>query len=290
MCPQWSVLCCCFYLRLCVPISCASQAPCWSAVTIMMKPVWLSLLWEEIHLSSGGKVFHDKPCCHVIIKLGSVYWLLIAIFSVSGSQEPVTKQFCFYLSRFWWVSCLFQNIYFHRASESYSASLFCIPMLICLSRWALACHLVLFFPLYLLSSKSVLEFCSQGLVWLFLAEDMSCKKNRNTSAGTLQVSPLTCQTKAEVLLKNLNQRNILLGEVEHSEIGCVMCHLKLLVSLIMPVYIHLCLYIYLWFCLCVNLCSYCECLSVFLEIAVGCSGNCFKCDLIALCTYVYINI
>lgn len=112
----------------------------------MMKPVWLSLLWEEIHLSSGGKVFHDKPCCHVIIKLGSVYWLFIAIFSVSGSQEPVTKQFCFYLSRFWWVSCLFQNIYFHRASESYSASLFCIPMLICLSRWALACHLVLFFP------------------------------------------------------------------------------------------------------------------------------------------------
>lgn len=119
---------------------------------------------------------------------------------------------------------------------------------------------------------------------------MSCKKNRNTYAGTMQVSPLTCQTRAEVLLKNLNQRDILLGEVESSETGCVMCHLKLLVSLLMPVYIHLCLYVYLWLYLCLNLCICCERLSVFLEMGVGCSGNCFKCDLIALCTYVYINI
>lgn len=135
-----------------------------------------------------------------------------------------------------------------------------------------SCH---FFS-YLLSSKSVFEFCSQGLVWFFLTEDMSCKKNRNTYAGTMLVSPLTCQTRAEVLLENLNQRNILLGEVEHSEIWCVMCHLKPLVSLLMPAYIHLCLYIYLWFYLCWNLCIYCERLSVFLRIAVGCSGKLFQ--------------
>lgn len=39
------------------------------------------------------KVFQAKPWCHVVIKLVTVYWLIMAIFSVAGSQEPVTEQF-----------------------------------------------------------------------------------------------------------------------------------------------------------------------------------------------------
>lgn len=69
---------------------------------------------------------------------------------------------------------------------------------------------------------------------------------------------------------------------------CIYIHMYIYI-LGLDIYTHLCIYIYLWFYLCLNLCIYCEHFSVFLEIGVGCSGNCFKCDLIALCTYVYIN-
>lgn len=103
---------------------------CCSAIMILMKPIWaLPALGRKssVYLSLGGTVFHDKPYWHGIIKLLSVYWLLIAISSVSGSQEPVTEQFHFYLSSFWWVSCLFQKICFHWALKNYSTSKFALP-------------------------------------------------------------------------------------------------------------------------------------------------------------------
>lgn len=61
----------------------------------------------------------------------------------------------------------------------------------------------------------------------------------------MQDSPLICQARGEVLLGNLNQRNILPGKVENSKIWCVMCHSNLILSLLIPVYVHFCLYIYL---------------------------------------------
>lgn len=59
----------------------------------------------------------------------------------------------------------------------------------------------------------------------------------------MQSSPLICQVRVEVLLRNLNQSNVLPGEVENSKIWCVICHFNLF--LLIPVYTFMFMYFFI---------------------------------------------
>lgn len=58
----------------------------------------------------------------------------------------------------------------------------------------------------------------------------------------MQSSPLICQVRVEVLLRNLNQSNVLPGKVENSKIWCVICHFNLF--LLIPVYTFMFMYFF----------------------------------------------